>query len=438
MSPANQVLPTKAEGGADKASSDRGAEARVLVVDDEAAACKLLSIILSPPAFRCATAGSGAEALAALQRERFDAIVSDLHMPGISGMELLAEVRRCYPHIAFLVTTGVDDVDVGVQAMRRGADDYLVKPLRESAVVASLESALHKRQLERQVENYRQHLEEMVAERTQQLQAALQQIERSYEHTLQALGAAIDLRDDETAGHSQRVCRYSLEIARALGWSDTQLGSLARGAYLHDIGKLGIPDGILLKPGPLTAEERKLMQRHVQIGFDIVKDIPFLADVAEIVLMHHERFDGGGYPRGLKGEEILLSARIFAVADTLDAITSDRPYHRASSFESAREIIRRVSGSQFDPQVVSAFLNIPEETWPMIARNQRQIAALSPELHRTNPLLPLASARCLDESRRSGHSFLILLIRSPSPRVFDFIAHRSMFKEYGCSARGGY
>jgi HD-GYP domain-containing protein (c-di-GMP phosphodiesterase class II) len=131
------------------------------------------------------------------------------------------------------------------------------------------------------------------------------------------------------------------------------------------------------------------MQRHVQIGFDLVKDIPFLADVAEIVLAHHERFDGGGYPRGLKGEEILLSARIFAVADTLDAITSARPYQRASSFEAARETIRRLSGSQFDPQVVSVFLNIPEETWPTIARNQRQIAALSPELRRTASMLRL-------------------------------------------------
>ncbi len=389
MTPVDQVLPTEAEGTAGKVLSDHATEARVLVVEDEAAACKLLSIILSPPAFRCVTAGSGEEALVALQRERFDAVVSDLHMPGISGMEILTEVRRRYPYVAFLVTTGVDDVDVGVQAMRRGADDYLVKPLRESAVVASLESALHKRRLEQQVESYRQHLEEMVAERTQQLQAALQQIERSYEDTLQALGSAIDLRDDETAGHSQRVCRYSLEIAGAMGWSDTQLGTLARGAYLHDIGKLGIPDGILLKPGPLTPDERRLMQRHVQIGFDLVKDIPFLADVAGIVLTHHERFDGGGYLRGLKGDEILLSARVFAVADTLDAITSDRPYRRASSFESARETIRHLSGSQFDPHVVSVFLNIPEETWPTIARNQRQIAALSPELRRTTSPLPL-------------------------------------------------
>jgi putative nucleotidyltransferase with HDIG domain len=355
---------------------------RVLAVDDEIAAARLLSIILSPPVFHCATAHSGEEALKALQHERFDAVISDLHMPGISGMELLTQVRSLYPHLVFLVSTGVDDVDVGVQAMRCGADDYLVKPLREGAVVVSLERAIRKRKLEQQVENYRVHLEEMVGERTRQLQAALQQIEQSYSDTLQSLGAAIDLRDSETAGHSRRVCRYSLEIAGAMGWSDQQLETLARGAYLHDIGKLGIPDGILLKPGPLTPDERKLMQRHVQIGFDLVKDIPFLADAAEIVLTHHERFDGGGYPRGLKGEEILPGARIFSVADTLDAITSDRPYRRASSFESGREIIRQLAGSQFDPEVVETFLNIREETWPAIARNQQKLAALSPQMRR--------------------------------------------------------
>src|SRR5258708_4938063 len=339
----------------------------VPAVYEELPGCKLLSVTQGLPGFHCTTASNGEEALAALQRERFDAVISDLRMPGIGGMELLAEVRRRHPYVAFLVTTGVDDVDVGVQAMRSGADDYLVKPLLESAVVASLERALHKRKLEQQVENYRQHLEEMVAERTGQLQTALQQIEHSYEETLQALGAAIDLRDSETAGHSQRVCGYALEIARAMGWPEKQLRSLARGAYLHDIGKLGISDGILLKPGPLTADERKVMQRHAQIGFDLVKNIPFLADAAEIVLTHHERYDGSGYPRGQKGEEILLSARIFAVADTLDAITSDRPYRRASSFESAFETIRHLSGILFDPQVVTAFLSIPEKTWPPIA-----------------------------------------------------------------------
>jgi putative nucleotidyltransferase with HDIG domain len=305
----------------------------------------------------------------------------------MSGMELLAVVRRRHPHAAFLVTTGVDDVDVGVEAMRSGADDYLVKPLLESVVVASLERALHKRQLEQQVENYRLHLEEMVVERTAQLQAALRQIEGSYEDTLEALGAAIDLRDSETAGHSQRVCRYSLEIARAMSWSAKQLGSLARGAYLHDIGKLGVPDGILLKPGPLTADERTVMQRHVQIGFELVKGIPFLTDAAEIILTHHERYDGSGYPRGLKAEEILLGARIFAVADSFDAITSDRPYRRASPFEEGRETIQRKAGRLFDPQVVEVFSSIPAETWSTIARDQRQTTVAPSRLRQENAIL---------------------------------------------------
>jgi putative nucleotidyltransferase with HDIG domain len=354
-----------------KITPDRRPLIRVLAVDDEPAACKLLAIMLQPPAFCCSTAASGEEALVALQRERFDAVISDLQMPGISGLELLTNVRRTYPHVAFLVTTGVDDVEVGVQAMRSGADDYLVKPLVESAVIASLESALYKRHLEQQIENYSQHLEEMVVDRTAQLRQALKHLERSYEDTLQALAAAIDLRDNDTAGHSQRVCRYALEIARTMGWSEDKLESLAKGAHLHDIGKLGIPDGILHKPGPLTAEERKLMQRHVQIGFDLVADIAFLADAAEIVLTHHERYNGEGYPRGLKGDEILPSARIFAVADSFDAITSDRPYRRASSFASGIEVIRGCSGIQFDPEVVSAFLSIPEETWPAIAKDNR-------------------------------------------------------------------
>src|SRR6267143_1264829 len=387
MANLDQVLPPGDDCSVGKAVPRRRAVTRVLVVDDEPAACKLLSIMLSPPDYYCAMASNGEEALVTLQREQFDAIISDLQMPGMSGMELLAVVRRRHPHAAFLVTTGVDDVDVGVEAMRSGADDYLVKPLLESVVVASLERALHKRQLEQQVENYRLHLEEMVVERTAQLQAALRQIEGSYEDTLEALGAAIDLRDSETAGHSQRVCRYSLEIARAMSWSAKQLGSLARGAYLHDIGKLGIPDGILLKPGPLTADERTVMQRHVQIGFELVKGIPFLTDAAEIILTHHERYDGSGYPRGLKAEEILLGARIFAVADSFDAITSDRPYRRASPFEEGRETIRRGAGRLFDPQVVDVFLSIPAETWSTIAKEQRQTAVVPSRLRQDNAIL---------------------------------------------------
>src|SRR5467141_61303 len=265
----------------------------------------------------CETAASGEEALRILETHRIDAVISDLHMPGMSGMELLAKVKQIYPGIVFLMVTGVDDIRVGIEAMRQGADDYLVKPLQVDAniVLASLTRALHVKRLEQEVENYRHHLEEIVAEQTQQLREALRQIERSYDHTLEVLGAAIDLRDSPTAGHSRRVFLYSIEIAKAMGGLESQMRNIAMGAWLHDIGKLAIPDAILLKPGPLTPEERATMQTHVSVGYDMVSRISFLADAAAVVRTHHERHDGKGYVQGLKGADIPCNARIFSVAD---------------------------------------------------------------------------------------------------------------------------
>jgi response regulator RpfG family c-di-GMP phosphodiesterase len=336
---------------------------RVLIVDDEPSVRKLLTVMLEQTAIPYRSASSGEEALKFLRSEPFDAIISDLQMPGMSGMDLLTQVRRQYPHLAFLMATGVDDVRVGVQAIHRGADDYLVKPLQMDAVTISLERAVQRKRLELEVENYRRHLEDMVAERTQQLQTALGQVERSYGETLQALGEAIDLRDSETAGHSRRVSLYSIKVLTGIGGTEHQLRSVTMGAWLHDIGKLAIPDAILLKPGPLTPEEWRVMQRHSQIGYDLVKRIAFLAEAAEIVLLHHERCDGSGYPLGLKGQDIPLGARIFAVSDTVDAMTSDRPYRSARSFQEAREQIQRGSGRLYDPQVADTFLSIPNETW---------------------------------------------------------------------------
>jgi putative nucleotidyltransferase with HDIG domain len=206
----------------------------------------------------------------------------------------------------------------------------------------------------------------MVEQRTRQLQAAMRRIELTYDETLEALGAALDLRDTETAGHSERVSRYALALAKAMGCSNDQLKQIRRGSYLHDIGKIGIPDSILLKEGKLTLEEMTVMQSHVRIGYNIVCRVAFLAGASEIVLTHQERYDGTGYPQGLVGAEIPLGARIFAVADTLDAMTSDRPYRRALPFEAARDEIVRESGRQFDPEVVQAFLKIPESAWQEI------------------------------------------------------------------------
>jgi len=342
---------------------------RVLIVDDELATRKLLVAMLAEAGLSCNAAGSAQEGLAVLEREPVDAVVSDLQMPGGSGMEFLAEVRRRHRCLAFLMITGVDDIQVGIEAMRRGADDYLVKPLQIEVVLASLGRALEKKRLEQEVDNYRRHLEEMVKERTGQLETALCQVERGYEDTLEALGAAIDLRDSETAGHSHRVAVYSVRIAKELAATQQEVQTIARGAWLHDIGKLAIPDAVLLKPGALTEQEWTIMRSHARLGFDLVKRIPFLADAAEIILTHHERCDGSGYPRGLREADIPLGARIFAVADTVDAMTSNRPYRSALPFEEALEEIRRGSGSRYDRHVAGTFLKTPIENWKALRRS---------------------------------------------------------------------
>ena len=335
----------------------------VLIVDDESSFRGILALMLREAGIRCMIAASGEEALKVIQEHKVDAIIADLEMPGMSGLELLDKVRQQYPHVVFLIATGVDDLRIGVQAMKKGADDYLVKPLNLDSVVAGLERALERKRLHLELEEYRRRLEEMVSERTQQLRTALAQIERGYEDTLQALGAAIDLRDSDTAGHSHRVSLYSVKILAGMGGTDTEIKNMATGALLHDIGKLATPDSILLKPGALTDEERGIMQLHVQIGYDLVKRIPFLAEAAEIVLTHHERCDGSGYPRGLKAPEIPLSAKVFAVADTVDAMTSDRPYRSALPFENAREEIRRGSGQRYDSDAAGVFLSFPDKIW---------------------------------------------------------------------------
>jgi putative nucleotidyltransferase with HDIG domain len=350
----------------------------VLIVDDETTICSILARTLSREGFVCSTAGSGEAALSLLRQRKFDIVISDLRMAGISGLELLKRCRAEYPHVAFLIVTAVDDVEVGIEAMKLGAADYIVKPFQIQAVRRTVERALEKERLEVELERYRHGLEEMVEQRTRQLKTALGRIEETYDETLEALGRALDLRDTETAGHSRRVTLYSLKIAQVMGYSGEDLKHLARGAHLHDIGKIGIPDAILRKPGRLTAAETAVMQTHVAVGYELVRRIRFLASGAELVLSHHERYDGEGYPRGLRGNEIPLDARIFAIADTLDAMTSDRPYRRALPLAAAREEIIICSGIQFDPEVAHAFLHIPESVWENIGGSESGIR-LAPE-----------------------------------------------------------
>lgn len=355
---------------------------RVLVVDDEAGVCQLLGEVLSRQGYDCRTRLNGDEALAALEQSAADVVVADLRMPGISGLDLLTQVHARHPQIAFLMITGENDIRVGIEAMKRGAADYLLKPFQIESVVGSVERALRLKRLENDLEGRRKSLEALVEDRTEKLRSAVERVEQSYEEIIEVLGAALDARDDETAGHAVRVTRYSLEMASSLGYSDAELDVLARAAYLHDIGKIGIPDAILLKQGKLTPQERLVMQAHVQIGYNLVGRVAVMAPAAEIILCHHERYDGNGYPRGIKGDAIPLGSRIFAVADTLDAMTSDRPYRRAMPFKAARAEITQESGRQFDPRIVEAFLGFPEEAWQSI---RQEVATLRGETRHDVP-----------------------------------------------------
>jgi putative nucleotidyltransferase with HDIG domain len=353
----------------DHAAPGREETASVLVVDDDPAVREVLTAILREEGYGVSQASSADAALAQLlEGARLPIILSDLKMPDHDGQWLLDQILKRFPFAAVVMLTGYGDTENAVECLKRGACDYLLKPPRITELVRAIERAAARRRLAMERQRYQEGLEHRVEEKTAQLSHALQGIGEAYGNTLSALVAALDAREHETSDHSQRVVRYTLAMAERMGLSGEDLQNIARGALLHDIGKIGVPDGILLKPGPLTPPEWSEMRRHPEIGWQILRSISFLEVPAEIVLSHQERFDGAGYPRGLKGEAIHVGARIFAIADTLDAMTSDRPYRRASSYAEARAEIARCAGTQFDPRAVQAFLSLSDEDLAALRR----------------------------------------------------------------------
>jgi putative nucleotidyltransferase with HDIG domain len=290
-------------------------------------------------------------------------VLTDIVMQDGNGIALLERIHAQQPNLPVVMVTAIHDISVAIDSMRRGAYDYLLKPFERDHLMGTVERALRHRKVMEESHNYQQSLEQMVFARTEMLRHAMEDLEHSYDVTLEALGDALDLKDSETEGHSKRVTAYTIALARAMGLPPAEIKVIARGAFLHDIGKMAIPDEILRKPGKLTPGEQDVMREHCTRGYHMLRKIPFLAGAAEIVFCHQEHFDGSGYPTGLHGREIPIGARIFAVADALDAITSDRPYRKARSFDSAREEVLCCSGTQFDPVVVEAFLKIPNELW---------------------------------------------------------------------------
>jgi len=349
-------------------SSAPSAPTRVLVVDDDEAVRDVIGTLLGEEGYLCSSATGAEEALALCKAQEFHLVLSDMKMPGRDGLWLLERLRNDFPTTAVIMLTAIGDTELAVDCLRRGAADYLLKPPRLTDLVRAIERALARRRLELARHRYRTSLESRVREKTAELQSALREVEQSYQSTLHALVQALDAREHETSDHSQRVVRYTLAIARRLGISEKELPDIGRGALMHDIGKIGVPDAILLKPDKLTPEEWTEMRKHPQIGHSILRSIDFLQVPAEIVLCHQERFDGRGYPRGLAGDAIPIGSRIFAIADAFDAMTNDRPYRKGGGVDAARAEIARYAGTQFDPRSAEAFLSMSDREIIDVAR----------------------------------------------------------------------
>ena len=333
----------------------------ILIVDDEHTNRRILEAALQKHGHETHVVSDGGEALRTL--DEVELVLLDLHMPGIDGLETLTRIKQIDEDMPVVMVSSVDVLDKVRSCLTAGAFDYLLKPVDMSELYHTVGKAILHGRLLRERRAYHAGLEEAVAERTAELEQALSEIQRSYQATVLALGSALETRDVETQAHSLRVAAYSLLIAREMGVTDPQtLSNIERGAYLHDIGKIGVPDAILSKPAALDDDEWVLMRRHTSIGVRLLRNIDFLHGAIPTVQDHHERWDGNGYPSGKAGTEIALEARIFSVADTVDAVTSDRPYRAGRSFAAAREIVLEEAGAQFDPEVTAAFARLGIET----------------------------------------------------------------------------
>jgi cyclic di-GMP phosphodiesterase len=343
------------------------AKSRILIVDDEQDITEILSDLLSEEHY-CTTASSAEEALDQLSVRQFELVISDITMPGMSGLDMLPHVKQLAPQTVVVMISGMQTVESAIGALRLGAFDYLMKPFDLRQVEAGVKRALEHNELIVAKQRYENHLEELVEQRTIELDKALDSLEDAYRSTLRALTAALEARDSETHGHSERVVSYSLRLGRECGLDSAQMKSLEFGSLLHDIGKIGVPDSILRKPAKLTEEEWVRMREHPTHGQQILRGIEFLEGAARVVAQHHEKWDGSGYPLGLKGEEIDLCARIFAVADAFDAMTSDRVYRRGKSYEDAAKELDDWAGKQFDAKVIEAFHRVPRADWEELHR----------------------------------------------------------------------
>jgi len=324
---------------------------RILIVDDEAPIRRLLLQKLSKEGYQCLEAGNAEQALTVLHSQVVGLVILDIRMPGKSGLELLPEIGGQYPDTAVIMATASDGAATAINCMKQGAYDYLIKPFNLDEVVMSVERALERRRLRLENRDYQLNLEKKVAEQTVK-------IRESFLGSLKALVMALEAKDSYTSGHSRRVAEVSVMIARELGMSPEDIERISVAGLIHDIGKIGVKESILNKPGGLTVDEYKHIQRHSEVGTHILTAVIEDNQILEAVAHHHEQYDGSGYPDGLGKEQIPLGARILAVADAFDAMTSARPYREAMSVKTTCAKILSSTGNQFDPNIAEALLRI--------------------------------------------------------------------------------
>ncbi len=345
---------------------------RILVVDDEPWITEVIVDQLLLEGFQSDATNDSAEVMDLLSGKHYDLVVLDIHMPAPNGLTLLREIQARDPFLPVLMLTAFSDAETATQAMHNGASDYVVKPHHGPQLAMRIVRALERGQLLRERAEAQMLLERRVDEQTRQLRDQARQLAQmlermtvTYQATVKALEATLDVRDQSAPGHCQRVARLAVQLARKMGVKGDELMALEHGARLHDIGKLGIPDGILMKPGPLTESEWCSMQKHPEIGRQIVAHIDFLASALPVIQHHHEHYDGSGYPSGLQRSEIPLLARIFSVVDAFDAQTHTRPYNTVLTPQKALDNIRASAGTVFDPQVVDVFVAMIGEQTPL-------------------------------------------------------------------------
>lgn len=318
------------------------------------------------PLCSCEQVTSEQDAMALIRENRFGVILAGYSFGGAIGADLVSAISLLAPDSSIILIGSEEESHGAIDCFRAGAFDFIRKPFELDHLETAVSRAFDKFESRVFRTSYQASLEDLVSERTAALDRALEDVENSYRVTLKALAQALETRDFETHGHSERVVTFSLRLGYEIGLEQDAMKDLELGALLHDIGKIGVPDAILRKPGRLTALEWEKMKLHPVHGFRILKNIPFLEGAAKVVSQHHERWDGKGYPNGLKGEAIDIGARIFSVIDAFDAMISDRVYRAGRNYDDAVAELEECAGSQFDPMIVEAFKNVPRDDWQIL------------------------------------------------------------------------